>query len=104
MKYYSEKLNRLFETEKELVEAENIHDKKLAEEKEKKEKAAKERKARAAEIDAAREAKNEACRRYNELLEAFIQDYGSYHTTISDSKELDLDWLNSDLIAKFFFG
>ena len=39
MKYYSEKLNRLFDTEKELVEAENIHNKKLAEEKEKKEKA-----------------------------------------------------------------
>jgi Skp family chaperone for outer membrane proteins len=101
MKYYSEKLNKLFETEKELISAEKAHDDEVANQKKAKEAAAAERKARAAEVEKAREAKNEACKHYNEVLEAFLKDYGSYHQTIRTSE--DYDWIfDNDILVKFF--
>ena len=101
MKYYSEKLNKLFETENELVSAEKAHDDEVAKQKKAKEAAAAERKARAEEVEKAREAKNKACKHYNEVLEAFLKDFGPYHQTIKTTK--DLDWLlDGDILVKFF--
>ena len=92
MKYYSEKLNRLFETqadcekaEFEAKEAENrekiLAERKAAEVRAQKEKEAAERKAMAAEVETARKNMVAAQKAYKEAIEAFTKKYGSYHYT-----------------------
>lgn len=92
MKYYSEKLNRLFETqvdcekaEFEAKEAENrekiLAERKAAEVKAQKEKEAAERKAMAAEVETARKNMVAAQKAYKEAIETFTKKYGSYHYT-----------------------
>lgn len=92
MKYYSEKLNKLFNTqadcekaEFEAKEAENrekiLAERKAAEVKAQKEKEAAERKAMAAEIDTARKNMVAAQKAYKDAIEAFTKKYGSYHYT-----------------------
>ena len=92
MKYFSEQLNRLFDSAEELETAEA---KAIAEEnarKEAEQKKAAERKARAAEVDAARTAMLEATKRYNDVLTQFCKDYGSYHCSVrSDEVESMLE-------------
>lgn len=61
MKYYSEKLNKLFDTEKELVNAEKAQ----AAEETKKQKAAEQKKAEAKVVEDAFKARNAARREYN---------------------------------------
>ena len=84
MKYFSEVLNKTFDSEKECLEAENLA--KLA--KEKADKEAKEKKekraARAAEVEQAIKDSAAAQKKAEELLKAFVKDYGSYHTTLKD--------------------
>lgn len=95
MKFYSEKLNQLFDSEelcvkaeKEAIQAENrervLRERKAAEEKEKKEKEAAERKTMAAEVTEALKAMNEAQKVYREKLQKFIKTYGTYHFSSSD--------------------
>lgn len=95
MKFYSEKLNKLFDSEElcvkaeqEAIQAENrervLRERKAAEEKEKKEKEAAERKAMAAEVTEALKAMNEAQKVYREKLQKFIKTYGTYHFSSSD--------------------
>lgn len=83
MKYYSEKLKKLFDTTEELESAEK--------ENEEKEMAAlklkEERAARAKEVDEAYEKAQKAIAEYNELLNEFVKDYKNYH--YSTSKKVD---------------
>lgn len=99
MKYYSEKLNKVFNTERECMDAEfkakaeeNLakiqKEKALREEKEKKEALAAERKACAEKVEAARKAYLEAQKAYRSELEAFCQKYGTYHYTVTDADEV----------------
>ncbi len=76
MKYYSEKLDKLFDSEKALATAEDQHEVEQAAKAAKEDKLKKERKQRAAEVD-------EAYTKYMKLLNAFVQDYGYYHKTYS---------------------
>ena len=99
MKYYSEKLNKVFDTERECMEAEfkvkeqeNLariqKEKALREEKEKKEALAVERKAMADKVETARKAYLEAQKAYRNELEAFCKKYGTYHYTVTDADEV----------------
>lgn len=83
MKFYSEELNQLFNTEKELEEAEQQAKVKAYKEKQAKEKAAAERKARAVEVEEARKTMITAQNKYREILEAFCRDYGTYHVSLT---------------------
>lgn len=90
MKYYSEKLNKMFDTEMALKVAE-----KDVEEQEKKAKAeaeakAAKRKLRAAEVEAARKAMTDAQKHYRDLLEKFCDDYGSYHCSMTPKEQEEL--------------
>lgn len=81
MKYYSEALNKLFNTEKDLVMAETKAKeaevaKKKAEEEKKKNRAT-----RAKEVETALKAANAAQTEAIKKLKAFINDYGYYHTS-----------------------
>ena len=82
MKYFSEVLNKAFETEKECLNAEQeaFVAKKKAELEEKAKKEA--RAARAAEVEQALKDVKAAEKKADELLKAFVKDYGSYHTTL----------------------
>lgn len=99
MKFYSEKLNKLFDSEElcvkaeqEAIQAENrervLRERKAAEEKEKKEKEAAERKAMAAEVTEALKAMNEAQKVYREKLEAFCKKYGTFHYSTDGIKNI----------------
>ena len=99
MKYYSEKLNKVFNTERECMEAEfkvkeqeNLariqKEKALREEKEKKEALAAERKVMADKVETARKAYLEAQKAYRNELEAFCKKYGTYHYTVTDADEV----------------
>ena len=94
MKFYSEKLNRLYDSqvecekaEFEAKEAENrekiLAERKAAEAKAQKEKEAAERKMMAAEVDEAYKAMAAAQNAYKTKLEAFVKKYGSYHTSLT---------------------
>lgn len=86
MKFYSEKLNKLFETEKECAEAENAHEKALAEAEAKKKALAEERASRAKEVENAYKAAWEAKKLYNEKLDAFLRDYKQFHMTVTSQE------------------
>ena len=90
MKYYSEKLNKLFDTpdalnqaEFKAKEAENLaraeSERKERLAKEKKEKEAAERKELAEKVEAARKDMVAAQKAYNTVLQEFIDKYHTYH-------------------------
>ena len=83
MKFYSEMLNKLFDSEKDLIKAETqtreAEAKALAAEKAKK--AA--RTTRAKEVEAALKAANEAQSKAMKLLRDFTRDYGYFHMSYS---------------------
>lgn len=96
MKYYSEKLKKVYDTVEQLDTAEKEYDEAHAAEIAKQ----KERKARAEEIDEARKEVIEAQKRYDELIDKFVKDYGSYHTTYTKNDGTLLS--ATDLIYKLF--
>lgn len=81
MKYYLEKTMKVYDTVEELQKAEKEYDEAHAAEIAKK----RERKARAEEINEARKELVAAQKRYNDLINKFIKDYGSYHATYTDT-------------------
>lgn len=95
MKYYSEKTMKVYDDVEELNTAEKEYDEAHAAEIAKR----KERKARAEEIDEARKQVIEAQKHYDELIDKFVKDYGSYHTTYT-SEDSGTLFTASDLIYK----
>lgn len=83
MKYYSEKLKKVFDDVETLEKAELTLVKKEEEEKKLRE----ERKVRAKEVE-------DAYKHFNELLNKFIKDYGSYHMSVDNQpiSLFDLMW------------
>lgn len=85
MYIYSEKLNKKFDTVDACLEAEKAYDAKVAEEKAKKEALTAERTKRAKEVEEAYKKANEAKKVYNDLLNKFCKDYGSFHMTLKNT-------------------
>ena len=88
MKFYSELINKVYDTEKDCMKAEQEYkqalEAKKREEETKKlaEKKKQEKRAAAAKnVEAKREAMTNAQREYREELEKFCKEYGSYHFT-----------------------
>ena len=94
MRYYSDRLNKFFESEKDCVEAEEAHVKAEEEAKAKKEALAAERAERAKELERLREEVDKAKKAYYDAMEAFLKDYGNYHTTVRKTTpwSILLDW------------
>lgn len=82
MKILSEKTNKTYATIPECLAAEKEYDEKVAKEKEKQEKLSAARKERANEIEQAYKASADAYKHYQDLLDAFVKDYGSFHMTV----------------------
>lgn len=80
MKYYSEKTKKYYDDEKSCVSAEKEYDKAHAVELRK----AEERKEAAKKVEDAYKKAAEACKEYNKILNEFVDEYGSYHMTVTD--------------------
>ncbi len=92
MKYYSETLNKFYESEKDCTEAEKAYKEELEAKKAKEKELAEGRKARAKEVEEAYKAALEAQKKYNSLVKDFCHDYGSFHMTLTEPFDL-FDWL-----------
>ena len=94
MRYYSETLKQLFDTEEECKKAESeaLEAKKKAEEE--RTKLLAERKVRAQEIEDARKIMQEAQNKYNKLLREFLRDYKTYHYSTNSIDDIPriMDW------------
>lgn len=98
MKYYSEVLDKMFDDDKELVKAEEAHQKAIQEKEEKEKKLADERKARADEVEEAFKAVAEAQEKARKLLNQFCKDYGAYHKSYKQGEKIPslFDWVFRD--------
>ena len=85
MVYYSEILHKTFKDAESCLAAEKEYNEKIAAEKAAKEAMAEKRKERAKEVEDAYKKVEEAQKAYYELRDKFIEDYGSFHMTISKS-------------------
>ena len=81
MKIFSEKTNKYYSTVDECVEAEKKYDEEVAAKEAKKKELSDARKNRAKEVEDAYKARLEADKVYQEKLNKFIEDYGSFHMT-----------------------
>ena len=81
MKYYSETLDKIFDTEENLVAAEMESKRQLEAQRAEKEKRA----TAAKEVEELFNKANDAYKLANEKLEEFVKTYGSYHMTLKDS-------------------
>lgn len=110
MKFYSEQLNKLFDSVEELKEAEEkINAAKKAEE-EKKARLKANREARAKEVEEAIRQAQEDQKKANasnkhavDVLNAFVKDYGAYHTTFRDAiKDTAFEDIFSTFLGNLF--
>lgn len=94
MKFYSDKTKELYETAEALTDAEKAFDEAAAEKENLKAKRAE----RAKEVEDAFQAARVAQKAADEMLEKFLKDYGSFHTTIKQP------FLNifDDIFDRFF--
>ena len=98
MKFYSETLNKLFNTEKELKEAEIAREAEIAK-KEAAEKAKKTARAlRAKEVEKALKVANDAQANAAKLLKEFTKDYGYFHTSYSANDEETAETIVSEFL------
>lgn len=103
MRYYSDELNKVFDTEEELNKAENAERARIRKEKMEKEKKANERKEQADKVKAAREAYIEARSNYAKELEDFTKKFDSWHETYTgeDAKRM-VPTLFDSIFDRFF--
>lgn len=102
MKYFSEKLNKVFESEKECVEAENKFELAKQEKEEKEKRLTQERKERAREIEEQYKKIMDDRKEYRRLVDDFIRDYGSFHCTFKSSEPVFSDMDFFDLLKYAF--
>jgi hypothetical protein len=111
MKYFSEKTKKFYDDEERCKAAEADFDAEQARIAEEKKKLAEERKDRAAEIEAAykewqdlEKAAYEGKKRFLEMRNAFIKDYGSFHMTVRNTEAVPrmVSDMN-DLLNMLFF-
>ena len=96
MKYYSEITQHVYDTPQELAKAERTYKERELKLQEEQARKSAERKRRAKEIEnaeaeltKANAAARAAKAKRDELLQAFIKDYGSYHYTLTGNDALD---------------
>ena len=99
MKYYRENVNKVFENEKDCLDAEKEYKEKVEEEEKRKKELADSRKVRAKEVEDAYKAIIDAQKHYNNLKNKFVEDFGSFHMTFSTTD--DFHSLFSDLFRIF---
>lgn len=84
MKFYSELLNKLFDSQEDCAKAEEAHKAQVAKAEAEKKAKSEKRAARAKEVEEFYKAAIEAKKAYNEKLNAFIKDYGNFHMSVAE--------------------
>jgi len=102
MQYYSKKLNTLYDTEAECLKTESDYDKAQKDHDAKVAKLKDERATRAKELETAFKAVGQAQQHYDDLKEKFLQDYGSYHWTVTASSPMTSDQFIHNMLKDFF--
>lgn len=102
MKYFSEKLNKVFESEQECVEAENKFELAKQEKEEKEKRLTQERKERAHEIEEQYKKIMDDRKEYRKMVDDFIRDYGSFHCTFKSNEPVFSDMDLFDLLKYAF--
>lgn len=92
-----------YDSYKAALDADKAYDEMVAEKAAREEKLKADRATRAKEVEEAFKAVAAANKNYTDLLNAFIEDYGSYHCTISDSNMNDNGWKLLDNLFDTFF-
>lgn len=92
MKFYSEKLNKLYETQEALEKAEAEKEAKELEAKKAAEKRNAERKDAAHLVDEKRKIAWNAYKEYHDALKDFCSKYDSYHYSLKDDDLKNSDW------------
>lgn len=95
VRFYSDKLNQFFETAEACAEAEEAHDKAIAEAEVKKKALAEARAERAKEIDRLYEEMIKAQKAHAKAVNDFVKDYGSYHKTYRSFEDWPFDFPRS---------
>ena len=85
------------------LDADKAYDEMVAEEEARKEQLKADRATRAKEVEDAFKAIAAANKNYQDLLNAFVKDYGSYHCTIRDDNINGIDWKLLDNLFNTFF-
>lgn len=104
MKYYSEDLKKVYDTEEELQKAEEENSKKLALAKVEKEERSKDAKAIEDlynEYTDAQKIANEKYKTYRSKFTEFLKKYGSYHKTFTSTSDV-IDSLFDDFFKDFW--
>lgn len=106
MKFYSEQLNKLFDTAEELQAAEEKVNAARRAEEEKEAQLKASREARAKEVEEAihqaqedQKKANASTKRAVNMLNAFVKDFGAYHTTVRGAIK---DTAFADIFSTFF--
>lgn len=99
MKYYSETLKRIYDSEEDCKKAENEFLEKQKEQERKEKELADTRKARAKEVEDAFKEANTAYNKFVELKKKFVKDYGNFHMTF----DVKNDFANFFDVADFLF-
>lgn len=102
MKYFSEKLNKVFESEQECVEAENKLELEEKEKAEKEKQLAETRKERAREIEEQYKKIMDDRKEYQRMINDFVQDYGGFHCTFKSNEPIFSDMDFFDLLKYAF--
>lgn len=84
MRFYSDKLNKFYESEENCLAAEKAFDAEQEQKALAKKKKDEVRAARAKEVENAYKAYRDAQKTYHDKLAAFTKDYGSFHMTIKN--------------------
>lgn len=84
MRYYSDELKKVFDTEEELKKAEEAHVKAVTAKKEKEQQLAAERKADAEKVEKIFEEYNKLAEAYRKELNHFVEKWGQYHYSTTD--------------------
>jgi uncharacterized protein YlxW (UPF0749 family) len=99
VQYVSDKTHKVYASEEECKTDEAKYDAALKEQQEKVQKLKDERAQRAKEVDDAYKAIVTAQNHYDEVLNRFLKDYGSYHTTISTYRPKTIEELFNEMCS-----
>ena len=102
MKYFSEKLNKVFESKEECVEAENKFELAKQEKEEKEKQLAETRKERAREIEEQYKKIMDDRKEYQRMIDDFVRDYGGFHCTFKSNEPIFSDMDFFDLLKYAF--
>lgn len=102
MKYFSEKLNKVFESEQECVDAEQKFEIEEKEKAEKEKELAKTRKERAHEIEEQYKKIMDDRKEYQRMIDDFVRDYGGFHCTFKSNEPIFSDMDFFDLLKYAF--